>query len=223
MKAKFASLAVLALAALGSNAYAQSAGTFQARLGGGTIMPQVKSGELSAPSLDNTRVDINRASQVVGGLTYMITDNFSVDLPIGLRFKHEVVGDGSIAGVGRLATVKALPVTLIGQYRLGAASDGVRPYVGLGAVYAKYSDSKGSTALNALTGGTPSNPTVMSMDNGSGSLVQLGVSVKIRDRWFADLNVNKIFLKTTGHLTTGQSIDVKLNPTAVFGSIGYRF
>ncbi|XHS79421.1 OmpW family protein [Burkholderiaceae bacterium UC74_6] len=223
MKAKFASLAVLALATLGSSAFAQSAGTFQARLGGGTIMPNVKSGELSAPSLDNTRVDINRASQVVGGLTYMITDNFSVDLPIGLRFKHEVVGDGSIAGVGRLATVKALPVTLIGQYRLGAASDAVRPYVGLGAVYAKYSDSKGTTALNSLTGGTPSNPTVMSMDNGSGSLVELGVSVKIKDHWFADFNVKKIFLKTTGHLSTGQHIDVKLDPTAVFGAIGYRF
>jgi outer membrane protein len=223
MKVKFASLAVLALATLGSSAYAQSAGTFQARLGGGTIIPQVKSGELSAASLDNTRVDINRASQVIGGITYMITDNFAVDLPLGLRFKHEVVGDGSIAGVGRLATVKALPITLIGQYRLGAANDAVRPYVGLGAVYAKYSDSKGTTALNALTGGTPSNPTVMNMDNKGGSLVQLGVQVKIMDRWFADFNVDKIFLKTTGHLSTGQHIDVKLNPVAVFASVGYRF
>ena len=224
MKAKLSSLVALAcMALMAGQAQAQSAGTFIGRIGAGTIMPNVESGTLSAPSLANTRVDINKASQVVGGITYMVTDNIAIDLPIGIPFKHEVVGDGAIAGVGRLATVKALPITLVAQYRLGGATDKVRPYVGIGAVYAKYSDSKGTTALNALTGGTPANPTVMNMDNKAGALAQLGVSIKVMDKWSVDLAVDKIFLKTTGHLSTGQNIDVKLNPTAIFAAVGYSF
>ena len=224
MKAKLSSLVALACVGLMSGqAHAQSAGSFVVRLGAGTIMPNVESGTLSAPSLPNTRVDIKKASQLVGGVTYMITDNWSIDLPLGLPFKHEVVGAGAIDGVGTLATVKALPVTLVGQYRLGTASDKVRPYLGVGAVYAKYSDSKGTTALNALTGGTPSTPTVMNMDNRAGALAQIGVNVKVMGKWSVDLCVDKIQLKTTGHLSTGQNIDVKLNPTAVFAAVGYSF
>jgi outer membrane protein len=223
-KAKLSSLVALACVGLMSGqAHAQSAGSFVVRLGGGTIMPNVESGTLSAPSLENTRVDIKKASQVVGGITYMITDNWAIDLPLGLPFKHEVIGDGSIAGVGTIATVKAMPATLVAQYHLGAATDKVRPYLGLGAVYAKYSDSKGTTTLNALTGGTPSNPTVMNMDNRAGALAQLGVNIKVMGKWSVDLAVDKIQLKTTGHLTTGQNIDVKLNPTAVFAAVGYSF
>jgi len=227
MKSKLSSLsglvALSCLTLMAGQAQAQSAGTFIGRIGAGTIMPNVESGTLSAPSLANTRVDINKASQVVGGITYMVTDNFAIDLPIGLPFKHEIVGDGSINGVGRLATVKALPMTLVGQYRFGAATDAVRPYVGIGALYAKYSDSKGSTNLNALTGGTPSNPTVMNMDNRAGALAQLGVSIKVMGKWSVDLAVDKIALKTVGHLSTGQSIPVKLNPTAILAGVGYSF
>ncbi|MBV8504180.1 MAG: OmpW family protein [Paucibacter sp.] len=224
MKAKLSSLIALTCVALASGAaHAQSAGDFIVRLGGGTIMPDVKSGNLSAPSLENTRIDVKKASQVVGGITYMVTDNFSIDLPLSPAFKHEVVGDGAIAGVGTLATVKALPATLIGQYRLGGAKDAVRPYVGLGVVYAKFFDSKGTTALNATTGGTPSNPTVMNMENRTGSLAQLGVSIKVWGQWSLDMAVDKTFLKTTGHLTTGQSINTTLDPTTVLAAVGYSF
>ena len=226
MKTKYFGLAALtfsALFAFAGSAQAQSAGTFTVRAGATTIMPDVTSGNLSAPSLPNTRVDIKNATQVSGGITYMWTDNIAIDLPLGIPFKHKVIGAGSIEGVGTLATVKALPITLSVQYRLGAAQDAVRPYIGLGGTYAKFGDSKGTEALNALTGGTPSNPTVMNMDNKFGSLVQLGAVVKVYKAWSVDFSVNKIFLKTTGHLSTGQNIETKLNPTALQLGVGYTF
>ena len=224
MKTKYLGLAALTLAALfAGSAQAQSAGTFTLRAGGTTIMPDVTSGNLSAPSLPNTRVDIKSASQFSGGITYMWTDNIAIDLPLGLPFKHKVVGAGSIEGVGTLATVKALPITLIAQYRLGAAQDRVRPYLGLGGTYAKFFDSKGTEALNALTGGTPSNPTVMNMKNKFASMVELGVVTRVWGQWSVDLAVNKTFLKTTGSLSTGQTIETKLNPTAVQLGVGYTF
>jgi outer membrane protein len=43
------------------------------------------------------------------------------------------------------------------------------------------------------------------------------------DRWFADLSVIKTFIKNTTHLSTGQSIDAKLDPLSVGLTVGYRF
>src|SRR6478736_1437460 len=110
-----------------AGAQAQSAGTFTVRAGATTIMPQVESGDLSPPSFVGTKIDVKKASQVTGGITYMWTDNFAIDLPIGLPFEHDVVGDGAIAGVGVLGTVKSLPITLMAQYRFGTPTSMWRP------------------------------------------------------------------------------------------------
>src|SRR3954464_293941 len=101
--------AMLVLAAGG--AQAQSAGSWLGRVGVTNINPQVSSGNLSAPSLPGTKVDIQDATSLSGGITYMWTDNWAIDLPLALPFKHDIVGDGAIAGAGKLGDVKALPIT----------------------------------------------------------------------------------------------------------------
>ena len=88
--------AAMALAACGA-ASAQSAGTWMARVGVATIAPQVTSGYLSAPDyLGGTKADVSSDSQLGGGITYMLTDNISVDLPLALPFKHKLIGDGAL-------------------------------------------------------------------------------------------------------------------------------
>ena len=82
MKKSIPFLTFSALALLASVASAQSAGTWLGRLGMTTIAPQVSSGDMSAPSFPGTKSDVSSASQVSGGVTYMYTDNFSVDVPL---------------------------------------------------------------------------------------------------------------------------------------------
>ncbi|MDN3919203.1 OmpW/AlkL family protein [Roseateles violae] len=217
-------LCAAALALLGASAaQAQSAGSFVVRAGGTTIMPQVESGDLSAPSLAGTKIDVKKASQFTGGITWMWTDNIAIDLPLGLPFEHDVVGDGAIAGVGVLGTVKSLPMTLLAQYRFGQASSQIRPYVGAGATYAYFYDSEGTAVLSGLTGGSPSKPTTLSMKNAFGPALQAGLSVNLTERWSLDASVMKVFVKTTGTLSTGQTIDATLDPVAVSIAVGYRF
>jgi len=50
-----------------------------------------------------------------------------------------------------------------------------------------------------------------------------GVSIALTDRWFVDLAYYKTFVKTRNTLSTGQHIDVKLNPDVFTIGIGYRF
>lgn len=217
-------LTLLALATLGAAAvHAQSAGTLMGRIGATNISPSVTSGDLSAPAFAGTKGDVGSASQISGGVTYMMTDNIAVDLPLALPFKHNIVGAGAIGGVGKLAETKALPVTLLVQYRFGDAKADIRPYLGAGPTYARFFKTRTTAALSALTGGTPATPTTMSIESKLVPTIQAGVSFALKDGWFIDAMVAKTFLETRSTLSTGQTLDMKLNPTSFSIGVGRRF
>jgi outer membrane protein len=215
----------LALAALvigSSTAFAQSAGTWMVKLGANQIAPQVTSDDLSAPSLPNSKVDVKSNTTAILTAAYMLTDNVSIEFFAGLPYKHDVVGDGALSGVGKLGTIKQVSPTLFAQYRFLEASAPLRPYVGAGLTYAHFYGEEGSGTLTALTNpGGP--PTTMSVDSAFGTSFQLGLTYQFNEHWFVDGSVIKTYLKTTTSLSTGQSIDTKLDPISTNLSVGYRF
>lgn len=212
----------LVLVAAGG-AQAQTAGSWLVRAGATQISPQVSSGNLSAPSFTGTQVDVRSDTQLSGGITYMLTDHWAVDVPLALPFKHDIVGAGAIAGVGKIGEVKALPMTVFAQYRFLEPTARVRPYVGLGVTYAKFFKERGTAALTGLTGGNPALPTTLEAESRFGLTPQVGVSVALSDRWSLDVAYYKTFVKTRNTLSTGQTIDVKLNPNVFTLGLAYRF
>ena len=223
MKQAFNKVALAAvLCAAGGAATAQSAGSWLIKSGVNTITPQVESGDLSAPSLPGTKIDVEKATSIILTATYMLTDAFSLEFYAGLPYEHDVVGDGAIKGVGKLGSVKQVSPTLFGQYRFFAASAPLRPYVGLGLTYLYHFDEEGSGTLTALTNpGGP--PTRMSADDAWGVSAQLGVNYKLNERWFVDASVIKTFIKNENTLSTGQRIETKLDPVSANISLGFRF
>lgn len=215
-------MAAVALVAAGS-AQAQTAGSIIGRIGATQIRPDVSSGDLSAPSFAGTQADIKPASAITGGITYMLTGNISIDVPLGAGFKHDIVGAGAIAGVGKIGDVKALPITVLGQYRFLGASDAVRPYLGAGITYAKFFDARSTAALTALTGGTPSNPTTIEVQSKWAATVQLGSSFAMPSGWSLDASVMKTFLTTRTRLSTGQTLDAKLDPLSISLGLARKF
>lgn len=203
--------------------HAQTAGTWMLRGGLTSITPQVDSGNLSASSLPGTQIDADSDSRLGGGLTYMLTNHWAVDLPLALPFQHNLTGAGAIQGVGKIGEAKALPMSVFGQYRFGEAQAQFRPFVGAGLTYAKFYKERGNATLTAITGGTSSNPTTLSLDSKLALSIQAGATVALNDRWFVEGTVVKTFLKTKGTLSTGQTIDVTLDPLTLCLGIGYRF
>jgi len=218
-------LAATALAALLAPlaAQAQWLQSWSARVGVTQIVPDVTSGDLTPPSFAGTKADIRSATQLTGGITAHLGPNWSIDLPLALPFEHEILGDGAIAGVGKIGEVKALPITLLGQYRFLDAKAPVRPYVGLGVTYAKFFKARSTAALTALTGGTPANPTTLSMDSKFAATAQLGASVALKDRWSLNLSATYTPLKTRATLSTGQTLDAKLNPSSFSIELVHRY
>lgn len=222
MTKPISTLLALATLAFGSSALAQKAGSFSASIGGTHIAPSVDSGNLSAPSLPNTKIDVNSNSQITGAINYMVTDSIAAHVPIGFGFKHEISGDGAIKGVGKLLETKALPITLIGQYRFMEASATFRPYLGAGLSYVRFYKETGTGTLTALT--NPGGPaTGAKFDSKLAPTLQIGGIYSINETWYLDASYAKTFLKTRATLTTGQTIDVKLDPGAYSLQVGYKF
>lgn len=215
-------LIALAAALTGGLAMAQKAGGTSASVGFTQISPSVNSGNLSAPSLPGSQIGITSNSQLTFAFNYAVTDNIILHLPIGLGFKHNINGAGNIAGVGKLGVTKALPITLMGQYRFLDANAAFRPFVGAGASYVKFYDTNGTGVLTALT--NPGGPaTGLSFASKLAPTVQLGGIFNINEKWYAEASYSKTFLSTRGTLTTGQTIDVKIDPSAYSFQVGYKF
>lgn len=215
-------LAVAAALGAASGASAQSKGEWLGKVGVNRISPQVESGEITAPSKPGITADVGSDTKPIFSIGYMLTDNISTELMLGVPYKHDMYGDGTIKGTGKLGTAEALPPTLFVQYRMFQPSSVVRPYVGLGYTYAYFQKETGSAQLTAVlnTGGTPA---TYELDAKHAASFALGATAKITERIFADVNVVKTKLKTRAHFSTGQTLDIKLDPVAISLSVGYRF
>jgi outer membrane protein len=216
-----AALAATLLAA--GAAHAQTAGSLLLRAGATQIRPNVSSGDLTAPAFAGTQADIRSDTRLAGGITYMLTDSVAIDIPLATPFKHDIEGAGAIAGVGKIAEVRALPITVLGQYRFLEAKSALRPYLGAGVTYAKFYKARSTAALSALTGGTPGNPTTISFKSKFAGTLQAGASYSFSERWFVDANLTHTFLKTRATLSTGQTLDAKVDPDSYSISVGYTF
>ncbi|MCG2592200.1 outer membrane beta-barrel protein [Ramlibacter sp. XY19] len=212
-----------AVAAACVSAQAQSAGTWMFSGGVTHIAPNTSSGTLSPPAPPNTTVDIGSDTQPTLAVGRMLTDNWSVEVPIGFGFKHSITGTGGIAGVGEIGTVKALPISVFAQYRFLEPAARFRPYVMLGLTYAYFYDEAGSATLNALNPINPPGGTKLSVDSKFALTPGLGLTARVADKWYIDLQYARSFLKTRTTLSSGQHIDTKLNPDVYRLSVGYLY
>jgi outer membrane protein len=221
MKTTHISIAAALLLAAGC-ASAQKAGTVSLELGMTKLAPQVTSGDLSAPAFPSTKADVSSATGLTGAANYMVTDNIALNVPLGLGFKHDISGASRAAGFGKIAEVRVLPMTVLGQYRFGDASATFRPYLGAGLTYAKFYKETGSAGLTALTnpGGTP---TTLSVGSKIAPAFQVGAVFNINDKWFVNVHYVKTLLKVNTTFSTGQTQELKLNPNAFSAAVGYKF
>ena len=222
-KQSIASALVATVALCGAGAaQAQAAGDVMVKLGWNKIMPKVRSSDLTAPSLPDSKIDIKSASALFFTATYMITNDISVEALGGLPYKHDIVGAGAVAGVGKIGSIHQISPTVLLQYRFLAADGPFRPYVGAGPTFAKFYGSKGSAALTAVT--NPGGPgTIIGGDTEWGGTIEAGANYKIDKHWFVDAAILKTFINTKATLSTGQSTSARLNPVAINASIGYTF
>lgn len=207
----------------GAAAHAQDDNRWMVGIGVTQISPNVSSGNLTAPTAPGTQVDVDSDAKPSLWVTRMLTNHWSVEVPIAFGFKHEIAGAGAISGVGKIGTAKALPITVFAQYRFLEPDARFRPYAMAGLTYAYFYGERGSTTLNALNPINPPGGTGLSVDSKWAPALGIGATFAIDKTWFIDAQYGHSFLKTAAHLSSGQSISLKLNPDIFRIGVGLRF
>ncbi len=217
-------LAVALALASSTNALAQSAKQWAVSLGVERVVPIVSYyGRLSAPVPTDAQVDLEGSTKPVLIVTYMLTDNVSLEANLAAPLKFDMTGAGSYQGTGKLGSLEYTPYTLLAQYRFFEAKAAFRPYLSAGLTYGSVEKTRGSGQLTALTNPGSSTPTTFKGDSQFGVTVGLGATFAFNERWFADAALSKTFLKSKVQFSTGQSVNLKLDPVVTRVAIGYRF
>ncbi|WP_324023370.1 OmpW family outer membrane protein [Aeromonas caviae] len=186
-------------------AMAHQAGDILVRGGLAFVSPQTSSDNV----LGTGELEIDSNMQLGLTLSYMLTDNWGVELLAATPFSHSV----STAGLGEVAKVKHLPPNLMAQYYFGDANSKVRPYVGAGINYTTFFDEEGRGALAG---------TDVSVDSSWGMAGQVGLDMAINDRWFVNASAWLIDIDTDVHTAVG-TINTSIDPVAFMFGVGYRF
>lgn len=211
----------LALTAIGAApAQATSAGDFLMRVRAIVVAPEVSSSSV-LPAFPGEKVNVDNSVAPEVDFTYFATDHIGFEL-IAATTKHHIYGTtGTTGSVGRLASTWVLPPTLTAQYHF-LPKGHVRPYVGAGVNYTVFYSSKASSGLVAAVG-----PTSVGLSNGFAWAVQGGVDVDLTRKFFLNLDVKYIGIKTNARLATTaagvQQVHVGLDPLVAGAGIGFRF
>ena len=202
--------------------FAQAADRWEIQAGFNRIDPQVRSDDLTAPSLPNTKINVDAGDSAIFTIRYALNDEIGMVFFGGLPYTHDIKGAGAIAGVGKIGETKQVSPTLIIQRRFYIPELRLRPYIGTGLTYTYFYDERGSNVLTSLTnpGG---DPTTMKIKAAFGLTFQAGIEYDITDHWFVNAGALKTFISTKSKLSTGQEIKTDLNPISTNFTVGYRF
>lgn len=134
-----------------------------------------------------------------------LVEGFVLAAPI----KIKIYGDGVRAdgvtpnGVNgkELATTKLLPPLVIGSYNFGSKTDRIRPYVGVGVMYAVFFDGKPTEFFNDYQGGK----TTITTKNTFGAGPFAGIQTAIDGDWHVNLSLGRVALRSTSRLVTSNT------------------
>ncbi|MFK8041258.1 OmpW/AlkL family protein [Congregibacter sp.] len=221
----------LGIASLGAQAYEQ--GDIVFRAGIATVAPSGDSDAIELPTEPPTilpgGVDVDNGTAISLIATWMMSDNWGVELLAATPFKHDIdLADLPVAA----GSTKHLPPTVSIQWYPRGAMDGWQPYLGLGVNYTTFFSEDVDSELGAVLGDVLNVTSAkLSLDDSVGLAAQAGVDIPLTDEWALNLGVWYIDLGTTADIdvVTGDganatvSFDVDIDPWVYNIGVAYKF
>lgn len=204
-------LAIATACAASTSAMALDKGDWIVRVGVHNVMPDDDHTTTGLGGTNNLSVDSGASLTINVG--YMLTKNVALDILGAWPFKHDIQGEGALAGLGKIGETKHLPPTVSLQYHFSPKAS-IRPFVGAGINYTTFFEDKHTGALD----GSP-----LDLDDSWGFAVQAGVDFDINKKWFASVDVRYMDIETTATSGTAGTFDVNIDPWVVGISLGTTF
>ena len=159
--------------------------------------------------IDGADVDLSTAFVPELDFTYFFSKNWAAELILGTA-KHDVDLNIDGGGSADLGHVWLLPPTLNLQYHFYA--DDFKPYVGAGINY---------TIFYGVDEGDLDD---IEYDNALGFSLQAGLDYNLNDKWFLNLDIKKLFLKTDVTVNGDpDTSEVNIAPLIIGLGVGMKF
>jgi len=127
------------------------------RAGAASVQPDDSSSSVvvAEPALgtaEGVKVGVESDTQFGISFTYFITPKIGVEVLAATPFSHDIVGDGVVAGAGKLGETKHLPPTVSVQFYPMASDSKFQPYIGAGLNYTTFFDEETTQTLTDSIG-----------------------------------------------------------------------
>ena len=231
-KILMSSAAIAVTALTSSSAMAVQQGDWLVRARIINIAPNVSSGNITAmdgsslaPTVpDGAKIDVDDATTLDIDISYFFTNNFAVELLLDFPASHDVTGDGSINGIGKIGEVAPLPPALIAQYHF-MPQNNIRPYAGAGIGYVFFLNEETTGTLTGVVPGATSSG--LDVDDTFYTVIQAGVDFDINKNWFFNIDAKYMFINSTAVVqfdgVDTAKVDFDLDPLVLGIGAGYRF
>src|SRR5690554_530183 len=191
--------------------------------------------------LAGTEVGVDANTQLGIRATYMFTDSLGLGVLGATPFKHDIKGESSLSGAGKLGETKHLPPTITLQYFPMPSSSKFQPYAGVGVNYTTFFEEKTNSTLtgyvdqtaNAAYGtaiGTVTD-TKLDLDDSFGVAVELGMDYMLSEQfglnaaiWWADINTDATVSAYAGDTKVAEATtEVEIDPMVYMVGFTYKF
>ena len=190
---------------------AKEKGDWVVRAGVSYIDPKSDNGSLVIPELDlDSTIRVDSATMLTFDGTYMITNNFGVELLAALPFKHDI----SVDGLGEVGSTKHLPPTLSAVYHFNTAGRW-QPYIGAGVNWTIFFDESEKGVLDDLDAS-------LKLKDSWGLAAVVGIDVMLTDTMFINGNIRYMDIDSDVKITVpGDDADLVVKTTANIDPLVY--
>jgi outer membrane protein len=162
------------------------------------------------PKSDNSPIlSVDSAWGATFNFTYMMTDNWAVELLAAWPYEHDI----SLVGGPEVGSTEHLPPTVSLQYHFMADS-AFQPYVGLGVNYTLFFSEETYGPLEGAD---------LSLDDSWGLAYELGADFMLGEAWFLNANFRYIDIETDASVNGDFLGTVEIDPWVYGAHLGFRF
>lgn len=186
-------------------------------------MVNVSPNDTSGAVLGNDGVQVGDDSQFGFTLTYMLDDNWGIELLGANPFSHSLTGTGALAGLP-IGSTKHLPPTLTALYQFDTEGDTIY-HVGAGINYTKFFEDYSSPELRSALGTSVD----LDLSSSTGLALNAGFDTPISDNWYLSGSIWYLMIETDagvylgGANTSAVTVNVDIDPWVLMLGLSTRF